>query len=79
MKFERLHGEEPTPVELQDLEKLKAIIEKAIADGVLTRDERDRINALIMADHKVSFEEMELASQLIYDKVNKGELRLDHS
>jgi uncharacterized membrane protein YebE (DUF533 family) len=79
MKFERLHGEEPTPVELQDLEKLKAIIEKAIADGVLTRDERDRINALIMADHKVSFEEMELASQLIYDKVNKGELRLDYS
>ena len=65
---------EPTPEELEELEKLKGIIESAIADGKLTGAEFDRIKAAIGADKKVSFEEIQLVRQLIYDKIASGEL-----
>ena len=67
-------GQEPTPEELKELEKLKVIIEKAIEDGKLTEPEFDRIKAAIRADNKVSVEELELVRTLIYDKINSGEL-----
>ena len=65
---------EPTPEELKELEKLKAIIEGAISDGKLTGAEFDRIKAAIAADQKVSYEEIQLVRQLIYDKIDSGEL-----
>ena len=67
-------GQEPTPEELKELEKLKVIIEKAIEDGKLTEPEFDRIKAAIRADNKVSVEELELVRTLIYDKIKSGEL-----
>ena len=67
-------GQEPTPEELKELEKLKVIIEKAIEDGKLTEPEFDRIKAAISADNKVSVEELELVRTLIYDKIESGEL-----
>ena len=65
---------EPTPEELKELDKLKAIIESAISDGKLTGAEFDRIKAAIGADKKVSYEEIQLVRQLIYDKIASGEL-----
>ena len=65
---------EPTPEELKELDKLKAIIEQAIADGLLTGAEFDRIKAAIGADRKVSYEELRLVKTLIYDKIESGEL-----
>lgn len=65
---------EPTPEEIKELEKLKAIIESAIADGKLTGSEFDRIKAAIRADKKVSYEEIRLVQELIYDKIDRGEL-----
>jgi hypothetical protein len=56
MKFNRSHDNKPTAVELQELAKSKKVIECAIADGIFTKEERDRVNALIMADKKVTFE-----------------------
>ena len=67
-------GQEPTPEELKELEKLKVIIEKAIEDGKLTEPEFDRIKAAIRADNKVSVEELELVRTLIDDKIKSGEL-----
>ena len=66
---------EPTPEELEELKKLKAIIEGAISDGKLTGSEFDRIKAAIRADSKVSYEEIQLVRELIYDKIESGELQ----
>jgi uncharacterized membrane protein YebE (DUF533 family) len=79
MKIEDSNQRELTPQEQQELEKLRAIIESAIADGILTRYERDRISALMRADGKVTFEELELARTLMQEKAANGELRLDYS
>ena len=68
-------GQEPTPEELQELEKLKVIIEKAIEDGKLTGAEFERIKAAIRVDKKVTVEEVELVRTLIYDKIESGELQ----
>ena len=65
---------EITAEELQELEKLKAIIERAIADGKLTSTEFETIKAAIRTDQRVSFAELQLVKQLIYDKIESGEL-----
>jgi uncharacterized membrane protein YebE (DUF533 family) len=65
---------EPTPEDLKELEKLKAIIERAIADGKLSQSEAERIQAAIRSDKKVTFEELTLIRELIYNKIDRGEL-----
>ncbi len=79
MKSERPNPRELNAQEQQELEKLRAIIESAMADGILTRYERDRISAAMRADGKVTVEELELARTLMQEKAAKGELRLDYS
>ncbi len=74
MEISTPKGKEPTPEELKELEKLKAIIERAVADGKLTGAEFDRIKAAIREDKKVSYEEIRLVQTLIYDKIDRGEL-----
>jgi uncharacterized membrane protein YebE (DUF533 family) len=68
---------ELTPEESQELENLKQVIEKAIADGVLTQDERNEITAAMKADGKVTFEELEMVRQFVCDKVASGELQTE--
>ena len=75
MEISTPKGQEPTPEELQELEKLKVIIEKAIEDGKLTGAEFERIKALIRADKKVTVEELQLVRTQIYDKIESGELQ----
>lgn len=62
--------------DLQDLETLKAIIERATADGKLTQPEMQTIRAAIHADGKVTPQELELVRQLIYNKLERGELEM---
>ncbi|PSF35002.1 hypothetical protein C7H19_17815 [Aphanothece hegewaldii CCALA 016] len=78
MNTSRSHQRELTLEEQQELEKLRAIIEQAIADGIITKGERDRISATMRADGKVMAEELELVRTLINEKVSKGELTLDY-
>ena len=40
--------------------EIKAMAERALADGKLSREERDRIMRAIYADHKVTVEEAAL-------------------
>ena len=75
MEISTPKGQEPTPEELQELEKLKVIIEKAIEDGKLTGAEFERIKTLIRADKKVTVEELQLVRTQIYDKIESGELQ----
>lgn len=74
MEIKRPGAKLPTPAELQDLEKLKALIERAIADGKLTGDEMAMIRAAMWADRVVSPEELELVRTLISEKIRSGEL-----
>ncbi len=75
MEISTPKGQEPTPEELKELEKLKEIIENAIADGKLTEPEFARIKAAIRADKKVTVEELQLVRTLIDDKIASGELQ----
>ncbi|NEQ42653.1 MAG: hypothetical protein F6K00_03450 [Leptolyngbya sp. SIOISBB] len=71
-------SEELTPAEQQELENLNAVIQKAIADGVLTEAERNEITAAMKADGQITFEELDMVRQLVSDKVASGELKTDH-
>jgi uncharacterized membrane protein YebE (DUF533 family) len=64
----------PTPEELQDLEKLKVLIEKAIADGKLSQQEMSAIKSQAWADGKITPEELELYTASILEKIRSGEL-----
>ncbi|ACK68638.1 conserved hypothetical protein [Gloeothece citriformis PCC 7424] len=77
MKVERPHIESPSFEELKNLDKLKTIIERATADGLLTQEEMETIKCLMRADGKISPEELELCQNLIWDKINRGELTYD--
>jgi NAD-reducing hydrogenase large subunit len=49
----------------------------AIADGVLTKAERDNITAIMRGDGKVTFEELEMIRVLVSDKVATGDLDVE--
>ena len=70
-------SEELTPAEQQELENLNAVIQKAVADGVLTEAERNEITAAMKADGQITFEELDMVRQLVSDKVASGELKTD--
>jgi uncharacterized membrane protein YebE (DUF533 family) len=74
MQVEQSDSGEPNSEELRDLEKLKAIIEQAVADGKITRDELAAIKATAWADGKITPQELELYSTLVLEKIRSGEL-----
>jgi uncharacterized membrane protein YebE (DUF533 family) len=78
MKFTRDDDREITPEEQQELDRLRAVIEQAIADGIITKGERDRISATMRSDGRVTREELELVRTLVTEKVNAGQLTLDY-
>lgn len=77
MKIERPNSQPPSPEELENLDKLKALIEGYVANGSLSLSEMEVIKAFIRADGKVSPEELELCRKLIWDKIAAGELDYD--
>ncbi len=62
------------PEDLQELEKLQAVIERAIADGKLFPEEMEAIKTQIFADGKVTSQELALCRELITKKLNQSEL-----
>lgn len=79
MQVERCNAKPLTPVEQQELEKLRVVIMRAVADGVITANEITHIKATIAADGKVLIEELDLVRQLIREKVDRGEIVYDWS
>ena len=59
-----------------DTKKLKKMIERALADGRLSRQEDEDIKAAIAADNKVTEEEMKLYREL-QEMVFKGDILID--
>jgi glucose-6-phosphate dehydrogenase assembly protein OpcA len=78
MHVERPTANNPTPEEVQELEALKARIERAIADGILTHDEFDSLKATIFNHGTPSadqlYRELTLYRTLVTEKINQGEL-----
>ena len=74
MEANQPNAKPPSLAELKDLEKLKAIIERATADGRLTEAEMQTIKAMIREDGKITPQELDLVQKLIYEKLQNGEL-----
>lgn len=77
MEIERPNKTPLTKDDLQHLEKLEALLEKAIADHIVTSDELDAIKVQIAANGKVMIEELDLVRKFIREKIASGELLID--
>jgi len=77
MEMDHSNTTPPSLRELQDLETLKAIIEHATADGKLTEAELQTIKTAIQKDGKITPQELNLVQNLIYEKVQRGELEMN--
>lgn len=55
-----------------ELAQLKQLLERAIADGVLTADEMAQIKHQMSADGKVTYEELELYRHFVEERIRKG-------
>lgn len=74
MPISRPNGKEPSPEEQQDLDKLQAIIDQAVADGKITEDEIAAMKSQAWADGKITSQELELFSKRVMEKLRNGEL-----
>lgn len=81
MEIDRPNAREATAEELEKLEKLKQLIERAMADGKITSDEYQKIQLEIYAHGKTSTEQfyrkIELYRTLVQEKLEKGELEYE--
>lgn len=77
MKVSRPNSQPLSPAELKDLDKLKLLIEKATADGLVSEDEMASIKSFMHSDGKVTPEELDLCQQLIWRKIQSGELEYE--
>jgi hypothetical protein len=78
MLIERPTHEELTDADLQNLIKLKSVIDSAIADGTVSKEDMEAINCAIHSDGKVSIEEIALIRQLVRDKLDSGLLTYEY-
>ncbi|MEY3870894.1 MAG: hypothetical protein ACRCT1_19730 [Microcoleaceae cyanobacterium] len=79
MEISRPNAKELTPEEKQELAKLKAMIERAVADAVLTAQEIEDLRSVTRRhtetmSQDLLYEELELYRTLVTEKVRKGEL-----
>lgn len=65
MDIERSGDKALTAEEIQHLETLKAVVETALADGVLDEGEIAHIRSIIWADGKVTYEELRTLHETI--------------
>ncbi|URR35328.1 hypothetical protein NBE99_11900 [Thermosynechococcus sp. HN-54] len=72
MKRYQPNGTPLSEADKAELAQLKRLLERAIADGILTADEMAQIKQQIRADGKVTYEELELYRQLVEEKIYQG-------
>ena len=65
MKMERPNAKPLSAEDMVHLEKLKSVIEKALKDGEFSVDEIERIQSIIWADGKVTYEELRTIHETI--------------
>jgi uncharacterized membrane protein YebE (DUF533 family) len=78
MKIIQANPHDPSPEEVKKLEKLKARIERAVADGKISGEEMEDIQNEILTEGKGAAEQMyrelELYRTLVEQKLEAGEL-----
>ncbi len=77
MKVSRPNSQPLSSAELNDLDKLKRLISKATADGLVSKDEMESIKTFMQSDGKVTPQELALCQQLIWSKIQSGELEYE--
>ena len=77
MKVSRPNAKKLTTEEIQHLKQLKDLVKRALADGKLSRQEIDAINASIFADGKVTLEELTLIKDTVHENLGEAELEYD--
>ncbi len=77
MKVSRPNSQPLSSAELNDLDKLKRLISKATADGLVSKDEMESIKTFMQSDGKVTPQELDLCQQLIWSKIQSGELEYE--
>ena len=65
MEVEYPDGHPLSAGDLTHLQQLRAVVEQALEDGQLSRDELDRIRTLVNADHQVTVEELQVIHQTV--------------
>ncbi len=77
MKVSRPNSQPLSSAELNDLDQLKRLISKATADGLVSKDEMESIKTFMQSDGKVTPQELDLCQQLIWSKIQSGELEYE--
>lgn len=77
MLVSRPSDKQPTLEETRQLEKLQVQIERAVADGKISKQEMEDIKRAIWADGKVTVEELQLYRILVTDKIVAGEVEYE--
>jgi hypothetical protein len=82
MEVSRPNARELTPEELQELEKFKRMIEHAVADGKISKQDIQDLQNVELASGKQNSEllqhELELYRTLVTEKLRAGELEYDY-
>jgi hypothetical protein len=69
------HGQNLTPEEETELARLRTLIEKAIADNIISKAEEQNLRAAALAGHpspELLYQELQLYRRLVTEKVNQG-------
>ncbi|XGV96590.1 MAG: hypothetical protein ACAF41_28140 [Leptolyngbya sp. BL-A-14] len=77
MQIEHFATEELSPNEIEQLEKLKRVIEAAISDGKLSHNELEHIKHIAFPNKKLLSAELQLYSKLVLEKIDQGELEYE--
>ncbi|MEG4492513.1 MULTISPECIES: hypothetical protein [unclassified Microcoleus] len=77
MLVSRSTDKQPTLEETRQLEKLQVQIERAVADGKISKQEMEDIKKAILADGKVTVEELELYRMLVTDRIVAGDVEYE--
>ena len=77
MKIERPNAVDLTPEELAHLSQLRQLIQRALADGKLSKAEMQSIQALIQADSQVTVAELTTVRETIRQALGDAALEYD--
>lgn len=74
MEFKRFNYQPLSPDELEDINHLKIIVERAVADGKLSKQEMECIKIAMRRNIQITFEKLVICREHIWDKIQTGEL-----
>jgi hypothetical protein len=76
MRIERANAPEPSQAELEHLQQLRTLVEHALANGKLSRDQIQSIQALMGADPRVTVAELAVLHETLRQVL--GDAALDY-